>query len=248
MRRKSRGKRYGQHSGIKRLAAAAAALLCMGAGMLWMDMEEAWQPSAVEIPAYSGEAVIELEENRPDFTREDLTTEAFEYYSPLDRLGRCGTAYANVCTELMPTQERESIGMIRPSGWQVARYDDLIPSKYLYNRCHLIAYSLTGENANENNLITGTRYMNENMIPYEMEAAAYVRQTGGHVLYRVTPVFEGKNLLADGVEMEAMSVEDAGASVSFHVFVYNVQPGVELDYATGDNWRADADSGMEDAA
>ena len=138
----------------------------------------------------------------------------------------------------MPTEKRGSIGMIRPSGWQTARYDDLISTKYLYNRCHLIAYSLAGENANERNLITGTRDMNENMIPYENAVAAYVRETDGHVLYRVTPVFEGKNLLASGVEIEAMSVEDCGRSVAFHVFLYNAQPGVGLDYATGENWRA----------
>lgn len=223
---------------IKKLAAAAAVLLCVAAGLLGLDTNGDRTQTAAEIPAYSGEAVIELAGNQPGFTKDELTTEAFETYSGLDRLGRCGTAYANVCRELMPTEERESIGMIRPSGWQVARYDDLIPSKYLYNRCHLIAYSLSGENANERNLITGTRYMNENMIPYEVEAANYVRRTDGHVLYRVTPIFEGKNLLASGVEMEAMSVEDAGESVSFHVFVYNVQPGVEIDYATGDNRRA----------
>lgn len=196
------------------------------------------QGEVIEIPAYSGEAVVELNHNRPDFDEADLTTEAFEDYSVLDDLGRCGTAYANICRELMPTEKRGSIGMIRPSGWQTARYDDLISTKYLYNRCHLIAYSLAGENANERNLITGTRDMNENMIPYENAVATYVRETEGHVLYRVTPVFEGKNLLASGVEIEAMSVEDLGRSVAFHVFLYNVQPGVGIDYATGENWRA----------
>lgn len=196
------------------------------------------QGDVIEIPAYSGEAVVELNHNRPDFDEADLTTEAFEAYSDLDDLGRCGTAYSNICRELMPTEKRGSIGMIRPSGWQTARYDDLISTKYLYNRCHLIAYSLAGENANERNLITGTRDMNENMIPYENAVAAYVRETDGHVLYRVTPVFEGKNLLASGVEIEAMSVEDRGRSVAFHVFLYNVQPGVGIDYATGENWRA----------
>ncbi len=196
------------------------------------------QGDVIEIPAYSGETVVELHHNRPDFDETDLTTEAFEDYSDLDALGRCGTAYANICRELMPTEKRGSIGMIRPSGWQTARYDDLISTKYLYNRCHLIAYSLAGENANERNLITGTRDMNENMIPYENEVAAYVRETDGHVLYRVTPVFEGNNLLARGVEIEAMSVEDCGRSVAFHVFLYNAQPGVGIDYATGENWRA----------
>lgn len=196
------------------------------------------QGDVIEIPAYSGETVVELHHNRPDFDETDLTTEAFEDYSDLDALGRCGTAYANICRELMPTEKRGSIGMIRPSGWQTARYDDLISTKYLYNRCHLIAYSLAGENANERNLITGTRDMNENMIPYENAVAAYVRETDGHVLYRVTPLFEGNNLLARGVEIEAMSVEDRGRSVAFHVFLYNVQPGIGIDYATGENWRA----------
>ena len=196
------------------------------------------QGDVIEIPVYSGEAVVKLNHNRPDFDETDLTTEAFEDYSDLDDLGRCGTAYANICRELMPTEKRGSIGMIRPSGWQTARYDDLISTKYLYNRCHLIAYSLAGENANERNLITGTRYMNENMISYENAVAAYVQETDGHVLYRVTPVFEGKNLLASGVEIEAMSVEDCGRSVAFHVFLYNAQPGVGIDYATGENWRA----------
>ena len=196
------------------------------------------QGEVIEIPVYSGEAVVKLNRNRPDFDEADLTTGAFEDYSDLDDLGRCGMAYANICRELMPTEKRGSIGMIRPSGWQTARYDDLISTKYLYNRCHLIAYSLAGENANEHNLITGTRYMNENMIPYENAVAAYVQETDGHVLYRVTPIFEGKNLLASGVEIEAMSVEDCGRSVAFHVFLYNAQPGVGIDYATGENWRA----------
>ena len=206
----------------------------------WIQIsaKDSAQGDLIEIPAYSGEAVVELHHNRPDFDETDLTTEAFEDYSDLDDLGRCGTAYANICRKLMPTEKRGSIGMIRPSGWQTARYDDLISTKYLYNRCHLIAYSLAGENANERNLITGTRDMNENMIPYENAVAAYVRETDGHVLYRVAPVFEGKNLLASGVEIEAMSVEDCGRSVAFHVFLYNVQPGVGIDYATGENWRA----------
>ena len=201
----------------------------------------------IRIPTYRGEASVALNDNRPDFDEADLTTEAFEDYSDLDDLGRCGGAYANICKGLMPTEKRGSIGMIRPTGWQTARYDDLITTKYLYNRCHLIAYSLAGENANERNLITGTRYMNENMIPYENEVADYVRETDGHVLYRVTPVFEGENLLASGVEIEAMSVEDRGKSVAFHVFLYNVQPGIEIDYATGQNQRAE-DVGDAEAA
>ena len=138
----------------------------------------------------------------------------------------------------MPTEKRGSIGMIKPSGWHTVRYDDLITTKYLYNRCHLIAFQLAGENANEKNLITGTRHMNEEMIPYENQVADYVRETGNHVLYRVMPLFEGENLLATGVEMEAFSVEDDGEGVSFHIFIYNVQPGVEIDYATGESKRA----------
>ena len=138
----------------------------------------------------------------------------------------------------MPTEKRGSIGMIKPSGWHTVRYDDLITTKYLYNRCHLIAFQLAGENANEKNLITGTRYMNEEMIPYENQVADYVREPGNHVLYRVTPLFEGENLLATGVEMEAFSVEDDGEGISFHIFIYNVQPGVEIDYATGESKRA----------
>ena len=188
--------------------------------------------------AYNGEPYVELNDNVPNFTtREKNNTKAFENYHRLDALGRCGTAYANICKELMPTEKRGAIGMVKPSGWNTVKYD-VVDGKYLYNRCHLIAYSLAGENANERNLITGTRYMNENMIPYENAVAAYVRETDGHVLYRVTPVFEGKNLLASGVEIEAMSVEDRGRSVAFHVFLYNAQPGVGIDYATGENWRA----------
>ena len=189
-----------------------------------------------KIPAYKGSPYIEINDNRPSFAKEDLTTEAFEYYSELDRLGRCGAAFANVGPETMPAEERGPIGEVHPSGWQIANYHDLIDGNYLYNRCHLIAYSLAGENANEKNLITGTRYLNtEGMQPFELEVLEYIRSTGNHVLYRVTPVFEGDNLVASGVFMEGMSVEDQGKEVSFHVFVYNVQPGVIIDYSTGDN-------------
>ena len=201
------------------------------------------QGEVIEIPAYSGEAVVKLNHNRPDFDETDLTTEAFEDYSDLDDLGRCGTAYANICRELMPTEKRGSIGMIRPSGWQTARYDDLISTKYLYNRCHLIAYQLTGENANNKNLITGTRSFNvDGMLPYEEMVGDYVRETGNHVLYRVTPVFDGDDLVAKGVQMEAMSVEDKGEDIKFNVFVYNVQDGVKIDYETGDS---EADSSVQ---
>lgn len=188
-----------------------------------------------EIPAYSGEAYVEVNENEPAFSEDDYTEEAFESYSELDELGRCGTAFANVCTDIMPTQERGSIGSVKPSGWHTVKYD-VVDGKYLYNRCHLIGYQLSGENANEENLITGTRYMNvEGMLPFENQVAEYVEETDNHVLYRVTPVFEGDNLVASGVEMEAASVENRGEDLSFHVFVYNVQPDIAIDYATGES-------------
>lgn len=186
---------------------------------------------------YAGEAYAVLEDNIPDFDESDLTTEPFETYAPLDALGRCGAAYANICLELMPTEERGSIGQVKPSGWHTVRYDDLVDGGYLYNRCHLIGFQLAGENANERNLITGTRYMNvEGMLPFEDLVADYVEETGNHVLYRVTPDFEGTELVARGVQMEALSVEDGGEGVRFNVYVYNVQPGVAIDYATGESW------------
>ena len=195
--------------------------------------------SVDEIPAYSGQAAIEINQNVPGFTESDYTTEAFEQYSPLDGLGRCGIAYACVGEEIMPTEERGAIGMVKPSGWHTVKYD-FVDGKYLYNRCHLIAYMLSGENANTENLITGTRYMNtEGMLPYENQVADYVHDTGNHVLYRVTPLYEGDNLVASGVEIEASSVEDKGKSLSFHVYCYNVQPGVIIDYATGDSALAE---------
>ena len=186
------------------------------------------------IPDYSGEAYAEINGNLPFFSPDELTEEPFEYYSPLDALGRCGTAFANICPELMPTEERGEIGMVRPTGWQTVRYDDVVDGDYLYNRCHLIGYQLAGENANEQNLITGTRFMNvEGMLPFEDLVDDYVDETGNHVLYRVTPVFQGDDLVASGVLMEACSVEDQGAGVCFNVFCYNVQPGIAIDYATG---------------
>lgn len=189
-----------------------------------------------EIPAYSGSTYVEVNGSVPGFTEEDLTTEAFETYSELDGLGRCGVAYANICRELMPTEKREDIHMVKPTGWHSSRYDS-VDGGSLYNRSHLIAFQLAGENANEKNLITGTRYMNaEGMIPFENLVADYVKETGNHVLYRVTPVFQGTELVARGVQMEAMSVEDHGAGVSYNVYLYNVQPGIWIDYATGDNW------------
>ena len=192
--------------------------------------------SLEDVPAYSGEPYVVLDGNEPAFSQEDRTsTTSFESYSPLDALGRCGTAYANVGTDLMPTEDRGDIGQVKPTGWHTVKYD-CVDGKYLYNRCHLIGYQLTGENANEENLITGTRYLNvEGMLPFEDLVADYVQETDNHVLYRVTPVFEGDNLVASGVQMEGWSVEDEGEGVCFNVYVYNVQPGVTIDYATGES-------------
>ena len=174
-----------------------------------------------------------LNNNKPQFAKNEITTSAFEYYSELDDLGRCGVAFACIGEEIMPTEERGAIGQIKPSGWQMAKYD-IVDGKYLYNRCHLIGYQLSGENANEKNLITGTRYLNvQGMLPFENMVADYVKETKNHVMYRVTPVFEGDNLLAKGVQMEAFSVEDDGKGISFNVFVKNIQPGIEIDYSDG---------------
>lgn len=190
-----------------------------------------------QVGAYSGNPYIAINNNVPYFTDSEMTrTDAFETYSNLDSLGRCGVAYANICNELMPTEERGEIGSIKPSGWHTANYHEYIDGNYLYNRCHLIGYQLSGENANEKNLITGTRYLNvQGMLPFENEVADYVESTGNHVLYRVTPIFEGNNLVASGVLMEAYSVEDQGKGVMFNVYCYNVQPGIVIDYATGDS-------------
>lgn len=191
--------------------------------------------SLEEIPPFDGTPYVEIDGNIPDFDETDYTTESFEYYSDFDSLGRCQRAFANVGIDLMPTEERGSVGAVKPSGWQTVKYD-CVDGKYLYNRCHLIGYQLTGENANEKNLITGTRYLNvEGMLPFENMVADYVKGTGNHVLYRVTPVYEGSNPVASGVLMEGFSVEDQGRGVCFYVYVYNCQPGVEIDYATGES-------------
>ena len=196
-----------------------------------------------DIPAFSGESYAVVEGNIPGFTDKELTTYAYEYYSELDWLGRCGYAMACIGAELMPTEERQSIGQVKPTGWQLSKYD-FVDGKYLYNRCHLIGFQLTGENANERNLITGTRYLNvQGMLPFEDMVADYIRATDNHVLYRVTPIFEGDNLLASGVQMEARSVEDGGLGICFNVYVYNCQPGVVINYATGENEPAPAAEG-----
>lgn len=180
---------------------------------------------------------VEINGNCPFFTDEDITTDPVERYSPLDELGRCGPAYANVCKEIMPNEERGEIGPIKPSGWRTIRYNGLIDGNYLYNRCHLIGYQLSGENANPENLITGTRFLNvQGMLPFETRIADYVKATGNHVLYRVTPIFDGENLLASGVLMEALSVEDEGAKMRFCVYAYNAQPYITIDYLTGDSY------------
>ena len=192
-----------------------------------------------DIPEYSGNAYITINNNIPQFDDEQKkSTEEFEYYSDLDSLGRCGTAYANICPNLQPTEKRGEIGQVKPSGWHTVKYNDIIDGNYLYNRCHLIGYQLAGENANEKNLITGTRYLNVvGMLEFENKVDKYVDDSGNHVLYRVTPVFEGDDLVASGVHMEAWSVEDDGDGICFNVYCYNVQPGIGIDYLTGDSWE-----------
>ena len=195
------------------------------------------------IPEYTGDPYVVINENVPFFTESDFTEEAFETYSDLDELGRCGAAFANVGKETMPTEERGQIGMIKPSGWQTVKYD-CVDGKYLYNRCHLIGYQLSAENANEKNLITGTRYLNvSGMLPFENMVADYIKNTGNHVLYRITPIYQDKNLVASGVLMEAQSVEDD--TIRFCVYCYNVQPGIQIDYATGKSSLA---AGSEEAS
>ncbi len=189
-----------------------------------------------QIPVYSGEPYVILNDNQPDFQdMENMSGVDYEEYSELDVYGRCGVAEAIICQATMPTEERGSIGQVKPSGWHTVKYD-IVDGKYLYNRCHLIGYQLAGENANHKNLITGTRYMNtEGMLPFENMVDDYVEETNYHVMYRVTPIYEGNNLVASGVQMEAKSVEDGGKGICFNVYVYNVQPGIEIDYATGES-------------
>lgn len=198
-----------------------------------------------EVPATSNDPYVVLNNNVPTFEQEDFTTQSFETYSDLDSLGRCGVAYANLGSDLMPTKDRESISSVKPSGWQSVKYD-IVDGQYLYNRCHLIGYQLSAENANEKNLITGTRYMNvEGMLPFENMVADYIKETDNHVLYRVTPVFEGNNLVANGVQIEAESVEDMGEGISFNVYIYNQQPGIEIDYTTGQSNATNTTSDRE---
>ena len=192
-----------------------------------------------DIPPYTGTAYAVVNQNVPYFTDRELSATSYEYYSDLDSLGRCGVCVASVGPDIMPTEKYGVIGSIKPTGWQTVKYPGIIDGNYLYNRCHLIGFQLTGENANEKNLITGTRYMNvEGMLPFENLVVDFVKATGYHVMYRVTPIFDGDNLVASGVLMEAKSVEDQGGGILFNVFCYNVQPGITIDYATGNNAEA----------
>lgn len=248
-------KEIGCHSrirnGLLRTLPALLLVLCLLAGVLsscnGFDLG-GWQETSGEtetrfitldaIPAYDGEPYVEINGNIPYFTKNELTDRSFEHYSDLDGLGRCGEAVASIGRDLMPDDERGSIGSVKPSGWVTVKYD-FVDGKYLYNRCHLIGYQLTGENANEKNLITGTRYLNiKGMLPFENMVADFVKETGYHVLYRVTPLFEGNNLVASGVLMEAQSVEDGGEGIRFNVYCYNVQPGVIISYADGSSHEA----------
>lgn len=211
------------------------------------DADAIWEPGAPDftvddIPAYNGEPYVAVNDNLPLFTTQgSINPTSVESYAPLDDLGRCGVTYACVGKDIMPTEKRGNIGQVKPTGWQTAKYDN-VDGKYLYNRCHLIGYQLTAENANKSNLITGTRYLNiEGMLPFENMVADYVKETGNHVAYRVTPVFDGDDLVAQGVLMEGWSVEDAGEGVAFCVFAYNVQPDIEIDYATGESWESGAE-------
>ena len=237
------------------LCLSAALTACGAADGTWTGTAGVPDPAVqaesadtiAEVPEYDGVPYVEINDNEPEFTEAELTTESYEEYSELDPLGRCGTAEACIGEDLMPDEEREDISEVEPTGWENREYD-IVDGGYVYNRCHLIGFQLSGENANEENLITGTRYMNtEGMLPFENMVAEYVQETDNHVMYRVTPVFEGDDLVASGVQMEAESVEDDGAGICFNIYVYNVQPEIIIDYSTGANW-ADTDSGNEKTA
>lgn len=216
-----------------------------GQNALIIGTTDTWVDELDDIPEFDDEPYVILNDNKPNFTDDMLSDKAYEFYSELDSLGRCGYAIACVGTEIMPTEERGEIGMIKPTGWHTVKYD-CVDGKYLYNRCHLIGYQLTGENANKLNLITGTRYLNmDGMLPFENLIADYVKETCNHVLYRVTPIYEGDNLLATGVQMEGYSVEDKGAEICFNIFVYNAQPDIEIDYKTGES-KLSSDADVEE--
>lgn len=216
------------------------AVIAIIAGYFLKDADKpVYSDSVMNVPAFSGEPYVVINNNEPEFTDEDMVVNAYEFYSELDASGRCGYTMACIGAELMPTEERGNIGQVKPSGWQTVKYD-FVDGKYLYNRCHLIGFQLTGENDNEQNLITGTRYLNvEGMLPFENMIADYIKETGNHVIYRVTPIFDGNNLVARGVQMEAKSVEDGGEGICFNVYAYNNQPGVAIDYTTGESTLED---------
>ena len=219
----------------KWIALVIAVLALVGAYFINRTNAPQYSASVMNVPEFSGEAYVVINDNQPEFSQDELVTDSYEYYTELDGLGRCGYAMACIGIDIMPTEERGSIGQVKPSGWKTVKYD-FVDGKYLYNRCHLIGYQLTGENANQRNLITGTRYLNvEGMLPFENMIADYVKETGNHVIYRVTPIFDGDHLVARGVQMEAISVEDAGEGICFNVYAYNNQTGVVIDYATGDS-------------
>lgn len=226
------------------IVSTVLALLLLAAYYLLPGPEPAPGITLDQVPEYAGEAFVILENNIPRFHEVPATDEP--EYGQLDKLNRCTYTVATLSRELMPTEERGNISQVKPTGWVNAEYD-FVDGKYLYNRCHLIGFQLTGENANERNLITGTRYMNvEGMLPFENMVADYIKETGNTVAYRVIPVFEGDNLVASGVTMEALSLEDKGEGICFYVFVYNVQPGVQIDYATGESRLADPVSGADE--
>ena len=227
----------------KKLLAIVALLLCAALSLTSCAMLEDFFGSLFgnqsfdlsSVPEFDGTPYVNINDGVPEFTEDEITTESYEFYSELDVLGRCGVTHACIGKDLMPTEDRESISSVKPSGWQSVTYDtSIVSGGYLYNRAHLIGFQLCGENANELNLITGTRYLNiDGMLPFENLVADYVKETGNHVLYRVTPIYTGDNLVAEGVLMEGWSVEDNGEGVCFCVYAYNVQPGITIDYATG---------------
>ena len=236
------------HNIIKKLLLTVA-LMCtiLLTGCTQNNINKENTVSLETIPQFEGKAYVELNGNIPSFPEEDKTKQSFEHYEKLDVLGRARGAYANIGKETMPKEKRGSISSVHPTGWNNTQYN-FVDGKYLYNRCHFIGYQLTAENANERNLITGTRYMNvEGMLPFENMVADYIKETGNHVLYRVTPIYEGDNLVANGVEMEAESIEDNGEGIQFHVFVYNVQPLVDIDYRDGSSQKTkiQSDTNME---
>lgn len=230
----------------KKLTLPGAVLLILVLAVSWYlnkQDQPVYSESVQNVPEFSGEAYVVINDNQPEFTQEDMTTDSYEYYSSLDMLGRCGYTMACIGSDLMPTQDRESISEVKPTGWVQAQYD-FVDGKSLYNRCHLIGFQLTGENANERNLVTGTRYCNvQGMLPFENMVADYIKETDNHVLYRVTPIFTGDELVCRGIQMEAFSVEDNGDGICFNVYVYNAQPGVTIDYATGES----REDGQEEA-